>query len=128
MIQRLRDKLLDLFSAVSSGVTRLKKKLERPEDRYPPEVIRGTSRRVIVVRPPDNRMFQEVIFILRDEFLRSPGVTKKDLLREADCAAREYTGSVLPPVSRAPSPAVSVLLIVCGSAATVAFLYFTGVI
>lgn len=129
MMQRLRDKLQDFFSSISYRFQKFRQRRQQERMmREPVEVIRGTSRRVIVVRPPDNRLFQEVVFIMRDEFLRSPGISKKELLQQANAAAKEYTGSVLPPVVRSPSPLVSLLLFICGSAAAVAALMIMGVI
>lgn len=59
------------------------------------EPIRGTTHRMIVVKPPDSRIFKEAVFILRDDYF-SEGVSEKQLLREAREAARAYTASVLP--------------------------------
>ena len=85
MMQRLHDKLQDFFSRISYRFQKCRQRHQQERmTREPVEVIRGTSRRVIVVRPPDSRMFQEVIFIMRDEFLRSPGVSKKELLQQAN--------------------------------------------
>ena len=45
-------------------------------------MVKGISRQVIVVRAPEQKLFEEVIFILRDE-AREPGITDKDLLQQA---------------------------------------------
>ena len=64
----------------------LRQKPEK-EGRY---VLKGTSKRVIVVKSPDRQYFEEAIFIVKEEFLSSPGVTKDKLLSEACKAADGY--------------------------------------
>lgn len=56
-------------------------------------MVKGTSKRVIVVKQPDPKYFEEAIFIVREEFMRSPGMTKDKLLSEALRAADGYIGS-----------------------------------
>ncbi len=55
-------------------------------------MVKGTARRVVVVKSPDKRVFDEAIFILREDALRS-GVTAEDILGEACRVAGEYLGS-----------------------------------
>lgn len=50
-------------------------------------MVKGLSRRVIVVKTPDPRFFEEAIFILRDALFQQSGVTEDQLLREARQAA-----------------------------------------
>ena len=47
-----------------------------------PPRLRGKLRRAVVVPTPDP-MFSEAVFILRDEKLRDPGVSRDELLRQA---------------------------------------------
>ncbi len=53
-------------------------------------VVKGISRRVIVVRSPDERIFEQAIFIIREDFAGQAGVSEKDVLRQARRAADEY--------------------------------------
>ena len=53
-------------------------------------VIKGVSKRVIVVRPPDARIFEQAIFIIREDFALQPGLSEKDVLRQAKKAAGDY--------------------------------------
>ena len=53
-------------------------------------MVKGVSKRVIVVRSPDPRIFDEAIFIVRDDALKKSGVSAEDLLREAQEAAGSY--------------------------------------
>lgn len=56
------------------------------------EVVKGTARRIIVVKAPDPRVFEEAIFIVREDYMRSPGVTQSKLMEEARQAANGYIG------------------------------------
>ena len=49
-------------------------------------MVKGVSRQVIVVRSPDEKLFEQAIFILKED---APGVTDEELLRQAQKAARE---------------------------------------
>lgn len=51
-------------------------------------MVKGISRQVIVVQSPDPKLFEQAIFILKDEAIQS-GVTKEALMREAHQAVRE---------------------------------------
>jgi hypothetical protein len=46
-------------------------------------VIKGISRRVIVVRSPDRRFFEEAIFIVKEGALGKTGVTAEEVVEEA---------------------------------------------
>ena len=50
-------------------------------------MVKGISRQVILVQSPDPKLFEQAIFILKDEAVAS-GVTEEELLREARRAAR----------------------------------------
>ena len=49
-------------------------------------MVKGVSRQVIVVQSPDQKLFEQAIFILREN---AEGVTDEQLLREAKKAAAE---------------------------------------
>ena len=46
-------------------------------------MVKGTSRQVIVVHAPEEKLFDQAIFILRDSAVGEAGVTDEALLREA---------------------------------------------
>ncbi len=50
-------------------------------------MVKGISRQVILVRPPEPKLFEQAIFILRDDVSRE-GITDDMLLKEADAIAR----------------------------------------
>ena len=50
-------------------------------------MVKGTSRQVIVVQSPDPKLFEQAIFILKDEAV-TQGVTDELLLKEAQQAIR----------------------------------------
>lgn len=56
-------------------------------------MVKGTARRVVVVKSPDKHVFEEAIFILKEDALRDSGVTAEDILGEACRVAREYMRS-----------------------------------
>ena len=57
--------------------------------------LKGKLKRAVVVPTPD-ALFSEAVFILRDEALRSPGLDREELLREASRAAESFAESYLP--------------------------------
>ena len=50
-------------------------------------MVKGISRQVIVVHSPDKKLFEQAIFILRDDAV-GEGITDEQLLKEADRAIR----------------------------------------
>ena len=50
-------------------------------------MVKGTSRQVIVVHSPDPKLFEQAIFILKNEAIQE-GVTDEVLLKEAEQAIR----------------------------------------
>ncbi len=69
-------------------------------------MVKGISRRVIVVRAPDPRFFEQAIFFLREDVLHPNGVTDEQVLSEARQVAAGYLRRVKAPSSREriPSP------------------------
>ena len=55
-------------------------------------MVKGTSRRVVVVDSPDPRLFEQAIFIVRDE-AADGGVSSEQIVREAMEVARRYVKS-----------------------------------
>ncbi len=51
-------------------------------------LVKGTNRHVIVVRSPDPRVFEEAIFVLRDEYVKERGADQ--VMEEARRAAADY--------------------------------------
>lgn len=50
-------------------------------------MVKGISRQVIVVPSPDERLFEQAIFILKDSAV-GEGITREALLKEAEKAIR----------------------------------------
>ena len=46
-------------------------------------MVKGISRQVIVVHSPDPKLFEQAIFILKDEAVGKAGVTDEALMKEA---------------------------------------------
>lgn len=53
-------------------------------------MVKGISRRVIVVRSPDQRFFEQAIFLLREDVLHANAVTEEQVVRQAREAAAQY--------------------------------------
>ena len=47
-------------------------------------MVKGISRQVIVVHAPDQKLFDQAIFILKDEAVGKAGITDEMLLKAAD--------------------------------------------
>ena len=50
-------------------------------------MVKGVSRQVIVVQSPDPKLFDQAIFILKDEAVQQ-GITEEALLKEAEQVIR----------------------------------------
>lgn len=53
-------------------------------------MVKGTSRQVIVVPSPDPKLFEQAIFILREDALGRQGLSDQAILRQARLAADGY--------------------------------------
>ena len=47
-------------------------------------MVKGISRQVIVVQSPDQKLFEQAIFIIKEDALSQVGITDEELLKEAD--------------------------------------------
>ena len=75
-------------------------------------MVKGISRRVVVVDSPDQRFFEQAIFIVRND-AAGEGVPAKELVEEARRAARDRAGGDHGRFSRAwreLSPAVYTMM------------------
>ena len=54
-------------------------------------MVKGTSRRVIVVDSPDPKLFEQAIFIVRNDVFAKEGITSQQVLGEACRIAQGYT-------------------------------------
>ena len=54
-------------------------------------MVKGISRQVIVVQSPDQKLFDQAIFILNDNAVGKEGVTDEMLLKAADKLLRTPT-------------------------------------
>lgn len=59
-------------------------------------MVKGINRQVIVVRPPDQKLFEQAIFLLRSDAQDNCNVTQDELLRQAQQAAKGYSTVHLP--------------------------------
>lgn len=120
MMTRLRDRFLALYDFVLSLLPP-----RRPRYQDPLPVVRGNMRRVLVLKPP-GPIFQEAVFILRDDYFQTPGLSRKELLREARAAAERCLAENAPSAPRTPS--VALPSFVLGAACAVLALWLTGLL
>ena len=57
-------------------------------------MVKGISRRVVVVDSPDPRLFEQAIFIVRNDAFSKDGVTPEQVVNEACRLARGYTATL----------------------------------
>ena len=55
-------------------------------------MVKGISKQVIVVQSPDQKLFDQAIFILNDNAVGKEGITDEMLLKTADKLLRNPTG------------------------------------
>ena len=53
-------------------------------------MVKGITRQVILVKSPDPRLFEEAIFIVREEAMNRAGVSADQVIRQARQAANGY--------------------------------------
>ena len=58
-------------------------------------MVKGTSKRVVVVKSPDSRVFEQAIFIVREDFTGKRAGGGGDILREAQDVADHYIRSTV---------------------------------
>ena len=103
--RRGRKFLPRLFSLNNRRVRRLNwKQMERKGDT---DVIKGLSHRIVVVKSP-NSIFEEAIFVIRDDVLSCRGADSAAIIQEARRAANSYVkGTAVQKrslLSRLPAP------------------------
>ena len=59
-------------------------------------MVKGTSRRVIVVDSPDPKLFEQAIFIVKNDAFSQEGVTSQQILGEACRIARGCAAAPAP--------------------------------
>ena len=75
-------------------------------------MVKGISRRVIVVDSPDPHIFEQAIFIVRNDAAGGEGVSSQELVQQAVRIAKNYTRSLhaAPPKRLPKIPLLSALL------------------
>lgn len=53
-------------------------------------MVKGVSRRVIVVKSPDPKLFEQAIFIVKEDAMLGSGMTAEKVLAEAQVVANRY--------------------------------------
>ena len=55
-------------------------------------MVKGISRQVIVVHSPDQKLFEQAIFIIKEDAMGEGGETDEALLKEADRLLKSGSG------------------------------------
>lgn len=82
-------------------------------------VVKGLTRKVIIVKSPDPKIFEQAIFIVRDDYLSTQGVGQKELLRQAREAANDYAGNPGGKCGRIRVPPVALTVLGAGAASAI---------
>ena len=53
-------------------------------------MVKGITRQVVLVKSPDPKLFEEAIFIVKEETLQRDGVSTEQIMKEARRAADGY--------------------------------------
>jgi hypothetical protein len=74
-------------------------------------MVKGLSRRVIVIKSPELHLFDEAIFIVREDALRDGGVTGEEIIKQAQEVADNYVRCQIKKrrISRLPAPLFALL-------------------
>ncbi len=56
-------------------------------------MVKGITKRVVVIKSPDPHIFDEAIFIVKDDVSKKSGVTNQEILRQAQGVAENYIRS-----------------------------------
>ena len=94
MMRRLRRGI-----AARQGIPPARRRGKMPRKERRGDVLKGSMKNVIVVHPPGG-IFSEAVFILRDDYFQTPGISREALLRQARAAAEEYAAAYSPPGGR----------------------------
>ena len=89
-------------------------------------MVKGTTRQVILVKSPDKDLFEQAIFLVKEEALAREGVGTEEILEEARQAAWSYLGrdgGWRQRLRRVPGPLWGALGAVLASAGWMAWLY-----
>ena len=73
-------------------------------------------------------MFSEAMFILRDDYFQTPGLSRQELLQQAKNVARDCVGTAAPREPRRPIFPTDMSIFALGAAAAILALWIGGVI
>ena len=89
-------------------------------------MVKGTTRQVILVKAPDEKLFEQAIFLVKEEALAGEGVGAAEVMEEARQAAWGYlnrAGGWRERVHRVSGPLWGVLGAVLASVGWMGYLY-----
>jgi hypothetical protein len=81
-------------------------------------VVKGVSKRIVVVKSPDPKIFEQAIFIIREDYAGQSGMSDSDVYREASRAANRYMGTKCRTATKVAASLRAPLYAAAGAAAT----------
>ena len=107
LLQRIRrTRIYDPYRNITRKNRLNWEQIEAQPRREGKRVVKGTSKRIVVVKSPDPRMFEEAIFIMKEDYLGTG--SRQSALKEAQKVADEYIRSAVSKprklLARIPSP------------------------
>lgn len=90
-------------------------------------MVKGTTRRVVVIKSPEPRIFDEAIFIVKEDSART-GVTTEQILREAQDTAEKYIISQQKPRAKLLLRLPPAALLAIGAGATALLWLITSIL
>ncbi len=76
-------------------------------------MVKGMSRRVVVIDSPEPNFFEQAIFIVKNDAF-SPGVSEREIVDEARSVVKSYLGGTKPSPKRAGKK-ISLLSLLLGA-------------
>ena len=70
--------------------------IEKQPRREGRKVVKGTAKRVIVVKSPDPKIFEQAIFIVKEDYIGKEGANSSEILKEAQRVADDYIRGSVP--------------------------------
>lgn len=121
---RLVDRLSRLWE---SAACRRRERGFGVHSRAATPVLKGCARRVLVIKPP-GELFTEAVFILRDDYFQTPGLSRQELLRQAKIAAGAIIDTSLPTGKSNPLFPSAASVFALGAACAVMALWLAGLL
>ena len=89
-------------------------------------MVKGTTRQVIVIKPTDTKLYEQAIFLMKENALERHGVSERQFLEEAQRLCQSYCTK--PAEKKSKAPILHPLLWGCGGAVLTGFAWLLSVL